>query len=105
MSTPIPVPTHTLDERQTFKILLDSTLTYLTDKLLVGLPVTLWTDGLLQEGQQNRDNNTRLETFTKANEEHLTVVSNCAVKLHKHRSELQRTRYREDVLGTHCVFA
>ena len=77
---PTPVPTHTLDHRQDFKPLFDSRSTYLTNKFLVSLKVSFWAQSLLQESQQNRDDDTRLKTFAKANEEDFILVSEWADK-------------------------
>ena len=44
--------------------------TYLTDKLLVGFSISLRADRLLQEGQEDRDNDTGLEALSETDEEH-----------------------------------
>ena len=44
-------------------------VTYLTPKLFVSDGITVMAQSLLQEGQQNGDNDTRLQCFSKTDEE------------------------------------
>lgn len=47
--------------------------TYLTDELFVRLGVTFGPNGLLQEGQKNRDDDTGLKAFSETNEEYFKM--------------------------------
>lgn len=55
--------------------LVESGSTYLSDQLLVNYCVSIRTQGLLQESQQNGDNDAGLNGLSKADEEHCWLGS------------------------------